>query len=177
MKLQSILAAAGCALGVALLAAPAAQAQTSWSISGSIDCGGSLAGQFTTDALGDVTATNFVEIGGCTPGIYDSAEFQAQYGYGNTYNVMPSSFDVSSSIAGDNLFFVFQNPLVGPKGTFDAFVTTQQGGSFKLDGYGDFIGIRSGGAVALPEPETWALLVGGFGLAGAALRRRRIQIA
>lgn len=32
-----------------------------------------------------------------------------------------------------------------------------------------------GGAV--PEPTTWALMIGGFGLAGAALRRRRTAIA
>jgi hypothetical protein len=29
-------------------------------------------------------------------------------------------------------------------------------------------------AAAVPEPATWALMIGGFGLAGAALRRRRV---
>lgn len=29
------------------------------------------------------------------------------------------------------------------------------------------------GAAAVPEPTTWALMIGGFGLAGAALRRRQ----
>lgn len=29
----------------------------------------------------------------------------------------------------------------------------------------------------VPEPSTWALMIGGFGLAGAALRRRRIAAA
>lgn len=30
---------------------------------------------------------------------------------------------------------------------------------------------------AVPEPATWALMIGGFGVAGAALRRRRMAIA
>ncbi|MBW8813041.1 MAG: PEP-CTERM sorting domain-containing protein [Caulobacterales bacterium] len=30
---------------------------------------------------------------------------------------------------------------------------------------------------AAPEPVTWALMIGGFGLAGSALRRRRVQAA
>lgn len=30
---------------------------------------------------------------------------------------------------------------------------------------------------AVPEPTTWALMIGGFGLAGAALRRRRTTMA
>lgn len=32
-------------------------------------------------------------------------------------------------------------------------------------------------AAAVPEPASWALMVGGFGLAGAAMRRRRVQSA
>ncbi len=30
---------------------------------------------------------------------------------------------------------------------------------------------------AVPEPTTWALMIGGFGLAGASLRRRRLAVA
>ncbi|WP_254602811.1 PEPxxWA-CTERM sorting domain-containing protein [Sphingomonas bacterium] len=30
---------------------------------------------------------------------------------------------------------------------------------------------------AVPEPATWAMMIGGFGLAGAALRRRRTSVA
>ncbi|MGZ6037478.1 MAG: PEPxxWA-CTERM sorting domain-containing protein [Phenylobacterium sp.] len=33
------------------------------------------------------------------------------------------------------------------------------------------------GATAVPEPASWAMMIGGFGLAGAALRRRRVAPA
>ena len=32
------------------------------------------------------------------------------------------------------------------------------------------------GGSAVPEPATWTLMIGGFGLAGAALRRRRVAV-
>lgn len=31
-------------------------------------------------------------------------------------------------------------------------------------------------SVAVPEPATWAMMIGGFGLAGAVLRRRRLAV-
>ncbi len=42
-------------------------------------------------------------------------------------------------------------------------------------------GFESGGFVgsgvgSVPEPTSWALMVGGFGLAGASLRRRRMPV-
>lgn len=36
--------------------------------------------------------------------------------------------------------------------------------------------LGGGGAGAAPEPATWSLMIGGFGLAGAALRRRRANV-
>ena len=35
----------------------------------------------------------------------------------------------------------------------------------------------AGFGTAVPEPTTWALMIAGFGLAGAGLRRRRTVIA
>ena len=33
------------------------------------------------------------------------------------------------------------------------------------------------GVAAVPEPQTWAMLIAGFGLVGGALRRRRVAVA
>jgi len=51
-----------------------------------------------------------------------------------------------------------------------AAVTGGNGGVF-------FDKISVDGAAGVPEPATWSLMIGGFGLVGAALRRRRAAVA
>ena len=48
-------------------------------------------------------------------------------------------------------------------------------GSAHFDGAATLESITYSAANAVPEPETWALLIAGMGLAGAALRRRNAQ--
>ena len=38
------------------------------------------------------------------------------------------------------------------------------------------VAVEHASVTAVPEPATWALMIGGFGLAGAGLRRRRVAI-
>lgn len=48
--------------------------------------------------------------------------------------------------------------------------------TFVLDG-SSFAGRGDVSVSSVPEPASWALMIGGFGLAGAALRRRRASVA
>ena len=67
--------------------------------------------------------------------------------------------------------------------TFDFSVTTTGGFGLKLEDFGPGVSGASAGDAyfrnltisAVPEPATWAMMVGGFGAIGFGLRRRRRQ--
>ena len=48
---------------------------------------------------------------------------------------------------------------------------------FNCGGNPGFEGLVNGGTGAVPEPASWAMLIAGFGLAGAVMRRRRAVAA
>lgn len=79
------------------------------------------------------------------------------------------SFDI-----GANHFSFTDNGHILDTGFYD-FVNNNvdQNESINWNQIGE--GANRGGTV--PEPTTWALMIGGFGLAGAALRRRRSAVA
>ena len=59
-----------------------------------------------------------------------------------------------------------------------AFHNLVQRGEVHLNGYTGHLDITPpGGGGIVPEPATWALMIAGFGLAGAVLRRRRFAVA
>jgi hypothetical protein len=64
----------------------------------------------------------------------------------------------------------------------DKFTTV----SFWGDGFGEFLvaggtlryaTLDTGTLPVIPEPHTWAMLIAGFGLVGAVMRRRRLAVA
>jgi hypothetical protein len=64
--------------------------------------------------------------------------------------------------------------LVGPDRSTGSLLLSQSEGVFRLSIAGGAIGGGPVGGGAIPEPTSWALMILGFGAAGAMLRRRPI---
>ena len=82
-----------------------------------------------------------------------------------------------------NTQFVGGNKVVftAPTGTYihqgqNFFVNIAFTGPVDTNSF-SFAGLWTDDAGGVPEPTTWALMLGGFGLAGVALRRRRVALA
>ncbi|MEY2883316.1 MAG: hypothetical protein RL490_1040 [Pseudomonadota bacterium] len=63
---------------------------------------------------------------------------------------------------------IYTGTLAAPTFKTGTFTLTQQ-----YFGYQQVLTITDAAAGAVPEPASWAMLIAGFGLTGAAMRRRR----
>jgi len=111
---------------------------------------------------------------------------------GNSGNVFPSFYIDHSQYPAylnaligafaDSAGHVVGTPFLIGNGPYDA---TAPGGATQLflglndDIFGDNTGaflVNVSGPGGVPEPATWAMMIAGFGLAGATLRRRRLAV-
>jgi hypothetical protein len=113
-------------------------------------------------------------------------------------NVAPGTIFAFGQFHPVNAFGFYIEP--DPFSVFDITLTLSDGSTLtqSVDGNGgaQFFGYTGGGVTSLtissaadfgfgefsegsvvPEPATWALMIGGFGLAGVALRRRHMAVA
>lgn len=114
-----------------------------------------------------------------TPTPFDLGEFSFDFGGGN---VLLGTYSGVVSFASPGVFNINQTHLV--TGGLGKFLNAT--GSFDSAGQLTFPGGRptvsqsfSGliEAPGIPEPASWAMMIGGFGLAGAAMRRRAMVAA
>ena len=128
---------------------------------------------------GLAAATRIFSIGG-----------NSNLGDGDTINIYSSAAPSSSTLV-DSVTYatavpgVSRNRPVGVQGTAtnEQFVESRAGDTYgsvfaptgpaDLGNPGRFAVV----VAAVPEPATWAMMVGGFGLVGGAMRRRRVRVA
>lgn len=166
-----------CALTATCLASPASAAQFLFTFdSEGVDVTGTLTTTDVPDALGAVEIT---AASGTASG-FGAITLIARQGFaGNDNLLFPgtgqllSANGFSFSAAGLNANLFFSTAL----GSFVLFGSTAT--STGALGIGTFAvtPVVTDPVPAIPEPSTWALMLLGFGLVGAALRRPRIASA
>jgi len=132
-------------------------------VGATVDYGFSSAADFA------VTGTAALTAGAVIPGD----------GFGGSYDVRSYSASVAPiTLAAGTYWFSLQNAVTaggnalywdvnyGPSSAFQSGVGEVGSESFTL---------YSNGAV--PEPASWALMLGGFGLVGSAMRRRKVSLS
>lgn len=97
---------------------------------------------------------------------------------GSTISLNVGSFDPSDQFATLTAGEIVADPLTAGISSFGyGLTTTVSGGNalFLTNGLAPFVAFEA--INAIPEPATWAMLIAGFGLVGAAARRRRPVVA
>ncbi|THD68722.1 MAG: PEP-CTERM sorting domain-containing protein [Phenylobacterium sp.] len=187
----------GLVLASVLLAGAARAAVVDWSLQGVIlSDGTAVTGTFDFDA--STNGYSNVDIAVASgPNYPNATNFTVSIPVNGGNNEPYWIEAVPGTYAGDatgleQIFLVFASPLTDAGGTV---AIISEYGSPQLNTCGDpvcrtvdpdFPDVEGGsnqGVVTtepqagVPEPATWALMLSGFGLAGAALRRRRTMVA
>ncbi len=182
MKLWTKLATAACAaLAVAAASAPA-HAST-WLINYVSNGGAPLAATLKLDVANTINAAGAFDVLGILSGNVDGDLITG---------LTPNPNQPAIGTSPDGLFFFDNNfwPTSDPHFSNAGLMFTSLGAEYNLysNGPGSYTlykaqdrsyGVNSNGTLSVagvPEPAAWALMIGGFGLAGAALRRRRAQL-
>lgn len=167
-----ILVSATCTAALFFSSANAATIQ--WSLSGvTFDDGGTASGTFSTDSVsGNLLSYNLTTSAGSTlPGFNYNASNSSIYG-NNVFSVNSFLLTNNSPFAIPYLNLSFQNSLTTAAGATDALINNN---SWECNNCSSVRYITGGEAVssAVPEPETYAMLLVGLGLMGFLRRRRK----
>ena len=132
-------------------------------------------GHYPIDMLTDMGVT-----------VSGSAQGNGTYGPGDFslfYLDLPIGLNFAHELIGQNVgnghHFGDNSPYGGAFGLYGAtlfplspFVaTTPSGEKLRL------VSMQYGDVLSAPEPASWAMMIGGFGMVGAAMRRRRVRVS
>ena len=196
MKLKTIFAAASVAAATAF-AAMGAQA-SDLVVNGGFDTGDFTGwtqnGFAVVTAYGGVTGINgyYAETGCTQPGCYISQDVSTVAGqdytlsldfnpgqnvqFGGAYALVQWNGVTLEDIGVGSNAWTTHTYTVHATGTTSNF-TLQALQQPAWDGVDNISITGAPGAGGVPEPASWALMIGGFGMAGAALRRRQRAVA
>ena len=178
--LAARLACAAAAAGCLAITPSAANADVTWLVNGTFDDGTTVTGTFDINVYGYLESADLkTETKGVFTGFEYTTASPIYIATGVTFVDFQPSYqsDLHLTFA-DNLGVAeADNPIIGGEmgpsyecqGSYSCYVPS--GGNTR------YIASGSASAGAVPEPETWALMISGFGLAGAALRGRRRALA
>lgn len=177
-KMMAIAVAAFALMGSAAQAAVVAQCSTSDIVSPvAVDCRGFFAGQLLGGNPGDIAAQKaaLLQLGFNWDGL-NFGSLENHSGLSGAHSLVTSQL-----LFGDTYIGMHFGGGQGGPGNATAFYKLDAGSgthdlSWVYNASSDVI-IYSTGTPGVPEPATWALMISGFGLAGAALRRRRVLAA
>ena len=148
--------------------------------------GGTSAAYFSSDTASPHSLSQIVDVAANTTYTLSFDYYVPQNGYNNPFDAQLSFLiggeeAVSSLTAGSGSL----SPLTWY--TFSTTFTSEEGGetplAFEFRGLGstaaDFAidNVSMTAMTAVPEPATWALMIGGFALAGMQLRRRKSSVS
>ena len=161
-------------LVAAALVPGSASAQVVFNVSGTFNDGGTLSGTFTTDNGLTALLSTSLTVSGGSLGLNGVTFNDNSYIAAGTVNLPNSFYLYAPSTVDKSLSLFFASPLTLSGATLTGASTNYQ----------QFVGSRtlvSGSVVgtavgAVPEPASWALVIGGFGLLGAGLRRARTKV-
>ena len=139
----------------------------------------------TPDGFGTYNITSTVVVPGLPGGLEGAAYVKgSNAGFGGLDNLLVSEYGAGK--VGTYQIDAFGNPLVGTRQDFLTGLSGAEGafidpltGDFLFSTFGstNSLFVIKGFVVpptpAVPEPATWAMMLAGFGIVGAALRQRR----
>jgi len=184
--------AAACAAALigAAVAPSAALADIHWLVSGTFDDGGSLSGYFDINVYGYLSGYDLVTTAGSKEGGFEYTKADSYWSNGALFVDLEPGYrgDLHLDFADVLTTAVADNPIVGGAhgpsyecvNSWSCYVPRGGTTRYLASGFASVPGTGGGdthtlsfNSRAVPEPTAWALMIAGFGLAGAALRRRR----